>query len=511
MSLGRTLSVAVNGIAGTVVEIEADTGAGLPSFTVGGMPDTACAQSPARVRAAVTNAELPMPAGRLVVNLSPASLPKHGAGYDLAIAVAVMAALEVVADTEVSRVVHLGELGLDGRVRPVTGVLPAVLAARAAGINEVAVPVPNAAEAALVSGVRVHPVSSLADLIDFYRTRLRRPDLAMPTLPEPEPSAEQRLPDLIDVAGQPQARAALEIAAAGSHHLAMVGPPGAGKSMLAERLPSILPELEYDEALQVTAVHSVLGELPRSGLLQRPPLVAPHHSTSVTAVIGGGSGQVRPGAVSRADGGVLFLDEAPEFRRDVLDALRQPLESGRVTLARGHRVVTFPARFQLVLAANPCRCGKYHGTGAGCTCSAAIRRGYLAKLSGPLMDRIDLRLQVHAVSRVALAGTPGEPSEVVAARVLEARQRQRDRWAGQPWRVNAHAPGAVLRSPTWRLPSAATRLLDHALETAQVTLRGYDRVLRVAWTIADLSGEVRPGADDVARALMLRERTEAAA
>lgn len=511
MSLGRTHAVAVHGVSGTLVEIEADCAAGLPSFTIGGMPDAACAQSPARVRAAVVNSDLSMPQQRLVVNLSPASLPKQGAGFDLGIAVAVLAAAGTVPAAQVSRVAHLGELGLDGRVRPVPGVLPAVLAAAAAGVRTVAVPAANAAEAALVEQVEVVAVGTLADLVRRYRALGKGKPVPVVPIEPPLSESSGTLPDLADVAGQGEAREALELAAAGGHHLAMVGPPGAGKSMLAERLPGLLPPLDRQQALEATAVHSVLGELGERHLIDRPPLVAPHHGTSMAAMVGGGSGRIRPGAISRADHGVLFLDEAPEFRRDVLDALRQPLESGRVVVARGDRMVAFPARFQLVLAANPCRCGAHHGHGSGCSCSPMMRRTYLAKLSGPLMDRIDLQLTVRAVSRAAISGEGGEASAPVAARVALARDRQRRRWADQPWVLNAHAPGSVLRSQRWRPSAAHTRILDRALERGQVTLRGYDRVLRVAWTAADLAGVERPGADQIAQALALRERTQVAA
>lgn len=506
MSLGRTRCVAVTGIEGTLVDVEADTGPGLPHFGISGMPDTACAQSPSRVRAAITNSDLPMHGQRIVVNLSPASLPKTGAGFDLAIAVAVLAASQTAPAEQVAGVVHLGELGLDGTVRSVPGVLPAVLAAAAAGVRTVVVPVANAAEAALVDGVEVVPVADLAELVrrcrDLHRGRAVEPR----PIPEPLRTYDEQGPDLADVAGQDEARAALEIAAAGGHHLAMIGPPGAGKTMLAERLPGLLPRLTRPQALEVTAVHSVLGELGDRALIDRAPFVAPHHGASMSAIIGGGTGRVRPGAISRANRGVLFLDEVPEFRRDVLEALRQPLESGRVTVARGQGMVCFPARFQLILAANPCRCGRRVGRGEGCTCTPLVQRTYLAKLSGPLLDRVDLQLSVLPVSRAALRSGPGESSAVVAGRVAEARQRQAHRWRRTTWTINGAVPGALLRESAWRLPAAETRLLDSSLERGSLTLRGYDRVLRVAWTIGDLAGRERPGPDDVLRALAMRGR-----
>lgn len=511
MTLGRTRSVAVMGIEGRVVEVEADVANGLPSFSISGLPDTACAQSPDRVKAAVANSDLPLPRQRITVNLSPASLPKQGAGFDLAIAVAVLASGNSIPVSQVADVVHLGELGLDGSVRPVPGVLPAVLAAAEAGVTTVVVAAANAAEAALVSGMRVIPVRWLHELVSRYVAQHKgRPVADIPIEPAPGDAAVE-LPDLRDVAGQPDARFAIEVAAAGGHHLSMLGPPGAGKTMIAERLPGILPRLDRAQALEVTAVHSVLGALAETVLIERPPFVAPHHSASMAAVIGGGSGRVRPGAASRASSGVLFLDEAPEFRRDVLDALRQPLESGRVSIARADRNVTYPARFQLVLAANPCPCGKAFGKGRGCTCSPVLRRGYLNRLSGPLMDRVDLQLTVQPVTRAALRAGPGEPSSAVAERVADARARQRRRWNGSRWQVNSQVPGPVLRSGVWRLPREDTTFLEDALDRGSLTLRGMDRVLRIGWTLADLDGRDRPTGDDLERALSLRSAQAVAA
>jgi magnesium chelatase family protein len=305
---------------------------------------------------------------------------------------------------------------------------------------------------------------------------------------------------------------ALEIAAAGGHHLFMVGPPGAGKTMLAERLPGLLPALEPAHALEVTAIQSVLGVLPRSGaLMSRPPFVAPHHGASMAAVIGGGSGFIRPGAISRAHRGVLFLDEAPEFKQSVLQALRQPAESGEVTIARASGVVRYPARFQLVLAANPCPCGRGFGKGADCSCSPRARRDYMGKLVGPLLDRVDLQLQVHAVSRAALAHPSGEGTDVVAGRVLRAREVQADRLAGTRWQLNADVPGPMMRRGPFRLPREATADLDRAIERGALTLRGYDRVLKLAWTVRDLDGGGTPTRSDVGLALTLRARSAVAA
>lgn len=505
MTVGRTLSVAVTGIEGTVVDVEADIAPGLPAFLIGGLPDTACRQSPDRIRAAASNSDLELSRQRVTVNLSPAALPKQGTGFDLAIALAVMAARGEPDIADVIRgVVHLGELGLDGALRPIAGVLPAVLAAADAGVRVVVVPVGNAAEAALVSGVEVIPTRNLKEVVARYRA-LAKGRTAPPVPPIP---AQMRvspvLPDLADLVGQYEARHALEVAAAGGHHVSMVGPPGAGKTMIAERLPGLLPPLTEQQSLEVTAIHSVLGVLTEDILVRRAPFVAPHHGASMAAVVGGGtSTKLRPGAVSRAHHGCLFLDECPEFKRDVLEALRQPLESGVMRIMRAERAVTFPARFQLVLAANPCPCGRAVGKAAGCTCSPLARRTYMAKMSGPLMDRVDVHLRVEAVTKAALRGPKGEDSATVAARVAAARQAQRQRWSGSPWSLNSQVPGPVLRGE-FRLPPAATRDLSDALEAGAISLRGYDRCLRLAWTLSDLEERDRPEVRQVRAALGLR-------
>jgi len=512
VSLGRTRAVALEGIEGSLVDVEADVAQGLPQFTVSGLPDTACRQSPDRIKAAAANSGVPIPNRRLTVNLSPASLPKAGSGFDLPIAIAVLAAAGLVPRDVVDRVVHLGELSLDGSVRPVRGVLPAVLAAARAGVAEVVVPAANAVEAALVPGITVRSARHLAELVARYDLLGRGGCPDDPDVAAPAREDEASLPDLRDVVGQDEARLALEIAAAGGHHVFMVGPPGAGKTMLAERLPGLLPPLDDQQALEVTAIQSVLGCLPRStGLVRRPPFVAPHHGASMPAIVGGGSGQIRPGAVSRAHHGVLFLDESPEFRSSVLQALRQPIESGVAVVARASGVVSYPARFQLVMAANPCPCGLGFGKGADCSCSPLARRSYLGKLAGPVLDRVDLQLPVRAVSRAALAAEPGEPSATVARRVGAARDLQAERLAGTPWRLNSGVPGDVLRRGGLRLPHEVTQDLDRAIDRGLLTLRGYDRVLRLAWTVRDLAGGGAPTRADVGMALTLRAHATAAA
>lgn len=498
MGLGHTYAVALVGVVGTVVKVEADIASGLPGTTVVGMGDTAVAQARDRVRAAVTNSRFEWPATRITISLAPAGIHKRGAGFDLAIAVALLAANGTIPAAGAAGITLIGELGLDGSVRPVPGVLPALLAAARAGRTGAIVALDNLPEASLARGMQVHGVATLVDLVAHFRGE---PGHLVPPAPA-APVSTAHLPDLVDVFGQAEARFALELAAAGGHHLAMIGPPGAGKTMLASRLPGLLPPLTDDEALEVTAIHSVAGALdPATPLLQTPPFVDPHHSASLVAMVGGGSGDIRPGSVSLAHRGILFLDEAPEFRRSVLDALRQPMESGTVLVMRAKHFARFPARFQLVLAANPCPCAAARDI--DCTCASGVRRRYLGRLSGPLMDRVDIRVEVPAVDLVALTGdgAAAEPSSAVRERVIEARARAAHRWREFQYRCNADATSGDVRA-WWR--GSRPSLLTHAVRVGRLTARGYDRVLRLALTAADLAERARPDESDVARALALR-------
>ena len=500
--VARCGTAVIVGVQAHEVMVEAEVGSGLPGLTLVGLADTAIRESRDRVRAAIEHSELDWPDTRMTVALLPASLRKRGSALDAAIAVAILAASDQLPASASASTCVLGELGLDGRIHPVPGVVATALALRGSG-RRLLVPVGEVDQAGLVPDADVGGIRSLAHLVSVLR------GTDQPVAPGGTGSSEPAAPrvgvaDLADVRGQSEARRALEVAAAGGHHLAMIGTPGVGKTLLAERLPGLMPPLDDETALEVTAIWSAAG-MATEGLLREPPFQAPHHTASASAVIGGGQGgRIRVGAVTLAHRGVLFLDEAPEFSRTVLDALRQPLEGGQVRLARAEATAVLPACFSLVIAANPCPCGRGMGVAARCTCTPMQRRRYATKLSGPILDRVDLRVGLER-PQLAQLGEPGEPTKDVAARVVAARGRAAHRWAaaGVPWRQNAAAPGPYLRAeqPPDEL---GAELLRAAFARSALTMRGADRVLRVAWTLADLDGSDRPGADHVAAAMILR-------
>ena len=496
--VARAYTVAFQGVEARLVEVQCAVTSGLPAFNIVGLPDKAVSEARERVRAVLTALSIALPARRVTVNLSPADLPKEGSHFDLPIMLALLAALEALPSDEVARTVALGELSLDGALVPVTGALPAAVTAAAEGCRLLC-PQACGAEAAWVGAAEVIAPATLLDAVNHLRgSRVLTP--AEPGEAGPDGTAR----DLGDVKGQERAKRALEIAAAGRHHMLMVGPPGAGKSMLAARMPGILPPLSAREALETSMIHSLAGLLDQGGISRARPFRAPHHTASMAAIVGGGR-SARPGEISLAHHGVLFLDEFPEFSRMVLETLRQPVETGDVVIARANAHIRYPCRFLLLAAANPCRCGHIADAARACNRAPICGEDYLGRISGPLMDRFDLRIEVGPVSVDDLSGADtGADTATVAARVAAARARQDRRFAGHDdCLVNADAEGELLNDIARPDPEGAA-LLERAAAKFSLTARGYHRVLRVARSIADLDDSDTVAAPHLAEALSFR-------
>jgi magnesium chelatase family protein len=498
VTLARTQAIALAGLDGSIIDIEVDVSNGLPTYSLLGLPDATLTEARDRIRAAIINSGFRWPNQKVTVSLSPAWLPKSGSSFDLPIALTILVASGQLDYSKILDYLFVGELSLEGSLRSIRGLLPILIAAKRQGIQQVIVPAESINEEEVVSGLKISALSNLKSVVKFLSGELIYESPKMVEL-----EVRESVHDLSEVAGHRDAKFALEVLAAGRHNLLMIGPPGTGKTMLAERIPSILPPLSKEESIDVAGIHSIAGMLKQNSISATPPFIAPHHATTIPALVGGGSGVIKPGACSLAHNGILFIDEAPECGSGILDALRQPMESGQVTISRANSSAIFPARFILVLAANPCPCGKFSGRGRGCQCSSLQVRRYLGKLSGPLLDRIDIRIRVDAPSRTDLADQFVENSSAIRARVIKAREIAKDRFSGLGIETNSKISPNLLRSK-FRATKDAMVLLSNLLDREVISARSFHRLLRVAWSIADLKNESVPGKTEVEQAISLR-------